>query len=171
MIGFQWHVQIGLGACAVGPQTVDDLDGILQEAPFTAADSLGKASLSVIPRLVLFAAFEGNPCLLCAIGDGQLYNFFHVDNSTGALTDRNEICLGTEPITVHSFRSNGKSHVFAASDRPTVICSAGKKLLCSNVNENELQLQQGAGQSHDERQQQQLSRSVYTAWRWPRRAP
>lgn len=71
------------------------------------------------------------------MGDGQLYNF-HVDNSTGALTDRKKICLGTKPIMLRSFRSNGQSHVFAASDRPTVIYSANKKLLYSNVNENEV---------------------------------
>ncbi|EIE24281.1 hypothetical protein COCSUDRAFT_28729 [Coccomyxa subellipsoidea C-169] len=91
----------------------------------------------IIPRSVLFAAFEGVPYLLCAMGDGQLYNF-HVDEATGALADRKKICLGTKPIMLRSFRSNGQSHVFAASDRPTVIYSANKKLLYSNVNENEV---------------------------------
>ena len=38
----------------------------------------------VIPRSVLFAKFEGVPYLLCALGDGQLYNF-HIDAETGAL--------------------------------------------------------------------------------------
>ena len=35
-------------------------------------------------------------------------------------------------------RSNGVSHVFAASDRPTVIYSSNKKLHYSNVNEDEV---------------------------------
>ena len=35
-------------------------------------------------------------------------------------------------------RSRGAAHVFAASDRPTVIYSANKKLLYSNLNENEV---------------------------------
>jgi DNA damage-binding protein 1 len=38
----------------------------------------------VIPRSVLFASFEDVPYLLCALGDGQLYNF-HVDTATAAL--------------------------------------------------------------------------------------
>ena len=37
-------------------------------------------------------------------------------------------------------RSNGVSHVFAASDRPTVIYSSNKKLHYSNVNEDEVRL-------------------------------
>ena len=39
---------------------------------------------------------------------------------------------------LRTFRSNGVSYVFAASDRPTVIYSSNKKLLYSNVNENEV---------------------------------
>lgn len=35
-------------------------------------------------------------------------------------------------------RSNSVSHVFAASDRPTVIYSSNKKLHYSNVNEDEV---------------------------------
>lgn len=35
-------------------------------------------------------------------------------------------------------RARGMSHVFAASDRPTVIYSANNKLLFSNLNENEV---------------------------------
>lgn len=35
--------------------------------------------------------------------------------------------------------SNGANHVFAASDRPTVIYFSNKKLLYSNLNENEVQ--------------------------------
>ena len=38
----------------------------------------------------------------------------------------------------HLCRSNGVSHVFAASDRPTVIYSSNKKLHYSNVNEDEV---------------------------------
>ena len=39
---------------------------------------------------------------------------------------------------LRSFRSNGASHVFAASDRPTIIYSSNKKLLYSNLNEDEV---------------------------------
>lgn len=55
----------------------------------------------------------------------------------GALSERKRVSLGTKPITLRSFRSGGARHVFAASDRPTVIYSANKKLLYSNVNEDE----------------------------------
>lgn len=56
----------------------------------------------------------------------------------GAVSERKRISLGTKPITLRSFRSNGASHVFAASDRPTIIYSSNKKLLYSNLNENEV---------------------------------
>jgi hypothetical protein len=55
----------------------------------------------------------------------------------GACSERKKICLGTKPIMLRTFRSNGTAYVFAASDRPTVIYSSNKKLLYSNVNENE----------------------------------
>ena len=56
----------------------------------------------------------------------------------GQLSEKKRISLGTKPITLKSFRSNGVSHVFAASDRPTVIYSSNKKLLYSNLNEDEV---------------------------------
>ena len=70
-------------------------------------------------------------------GDGKLYNY-HIDISNGSLTDRKVISLGTKPISLHSFRSNNTSYVFAASDRPTIIYSNNQKLLYSNLNEDEV---------------------------------
>lgn len=49
-----------------------------------------------------------------------------------------QVSLGTKPILLRTFASNGASHVFAASDRPTVIYSSNKKLVYSNLNENEV---------------------------------
>jgi DNA damage-binding protein 1 len=49
----------------------------------------------VIPRSVLFCAFEGVPYLLVALGDGHLFNFV-VDAMSGALSDRKKISLGTQ---------------------------------------------------------------------------
>lgn len=46
--------------------------------------------------------------------------------------------LGTQPITLRTFSSKDATHVFAASDRPTVIYSSNKKLLYSNVNLKEV---------------------------------
>ncbi|KAJ0844874.1 putative transcription factor WD40-like family [Helianthus annuus] len=91
----------------------------------------------IIPRSVLLCAFEGIPYLLCALGDGHLLNFL-LNMSTGELTDRKKVSLGTQPITLRTFSSKNTTHVFAASDRPTVIYSSNKKLLYSNVNLKEV---------------------------------
>ncbi|KAJ0589426.1 DNA damage-binding protein 1 [Helianthus annuus] len=91
----------------------------------------------IIPRSVLLCAFEGIPYLLCALGDGHLLNFL-LNTVTGELTDRKKVSLGTQPITLRTFSSKNTTHVFAASDRPTVIYSSNKKLLYSNVNLKEV---------------------------------
>ncbi|KAL4855081.1 DNA damage-binding protein 1 [Chlorella vulgaris] len=94
-----------------------------------------KLPTDVIPRSVLFAQFEGDTYLLYGLGDGQLVNY-RLDG--GGLVDRKKIALGTKPILLRTFRSRGAAAVFAASDRPTVIYSANRKLLYSNLNENEV---------------------------------
>ncbi|KAL6991596.1 DNA damage-binding protein 1a [Sarracenia purpurea var. burkii] len=91
----------------------------------------------IIPRSVLLCSFEVIPYLLCALGDGHLLNFL-LNMSTGELTDRKKVSLGTQPITLRTFSSKNTTHVFAASDRPTVIYSSNKKLLYSNVNLKEV---------------------------------
>uniref|UniRef100_A0A2N9GAR2 DNA damage-binding protein 1 n=1 Tax=Fagus sylvatica TaxID=28930 RepID=A0A2N9GAR2_FAGSY len=91
----------------------------------------------IIPRSVLLCVFEGISYLLCALGDGHLLNFL-LNTSTGDLTDRKKVSLGTQPITLRTFSSKNTTHVFAASDRPTVIYSRNKKLLYSNVNLKEV---------------------------------
>lgn len=91
----------------------------------------------IIPRSVLLCAFEGISYLLCALGDGHLLNFL-LNTTTGELTDRKKISLGTQPITLRTFSSKNTTYVFAASDRPTVIYSSNKKLLYSNVNLKEV---------------------------------
>ena len=50
------------------------------------------------------------------------------------MADKRKLSLGTQPITLRSFSSNGNRNLFAVSDRPTVIYSHNKKLLFSNVN-------------------------------------
>ena len=91
----------------------------------------------VIPRSVLLATFEGVAYLLAGLGDGQLFTFA-LDPATGALSDRKSLSLGTQPISLRAFRSKATTHVFASSDRPTVVYSANKKLLYSNVNLREV---------------------------------
>jgi DNA damage-binding protein 1 len=86
--------------------------------------------------------------LLCALGDGQLvtYSLVEADAAMGgtsdvggssggfSLGDRKTVTIGTKPIQLTPFRSHGQLHVFAASDRPTVLHSATGKLLYSNIN-------------------------------------
>lgn len=92
----------------------------------------------VIPRSVLLADFEdAGTYVLCALGDGQLCSF-RVDVTSGALSDKRRVLLGTKPVALRSFRSGGARHVFAACDRPTVIYAAGKKLMFSNVNDDDI---------------------------------
>ncbi|KAK1280307.1 DNA damage-binding protein 1 [Acorus gramineus] len=91
----------------------------------------------IIPRSVLLCTFEGVPYLLCALGDGHLFSFL-LNINTGELSDRKKISLGTQPITLRTFSSKNTTHVFAASDRPTVIYSSNKKQLYSNVNLKEV---------------------------------
>ena len=73
----------------------------------------------------------GSPCSACTRLTRRVLRFC-------ARSERKKICLGTKPIMLRTFRSSGTSYVFAASDRPTVIYSSNKKLLYSNVNENEV---------------------------------
>ena len=94
-------------------------------------------AVEVIPRSVLLATFEGVAYLLAGLGDGQLFTFA-LDPATGALSDRKSLSLGTQPISLRPFRSKATTHVFASSDRPTVVYSANKKLLYSNVNLREV---------------------------------
>lgn len=87
--------------------------------------------------------------------------------ATGTLSDRKRVVLGTKPITLRTFRTGpaagpatangtaaagaegeggpsasgaggGTLSVFAGSDRPTVVHSANRKLLYSNLNENDV---------------------------------
>ena len=59
----------------------------------------------------------------------------HLDAATGGLSQRKRLSLGTKPITLRPLVVNGATHVFAASDRPTIIHSSNNKLVYSNLNE------------------------------------
>jgi len=54
------------------------------------------------------------------------------------LLDPKRILLATHPMTLRRFESNQAVHVFAASDRPTVVSSSNRKLFFSNVNVKEV---------------------------------
>ena len=53
-------------------------------------------------------------------------------------SDRKSVSLGTQPVTLKLFKSQHSMHVFAGSDRPTIIYSNSKKLVYANVNLNEI---------------------------------
>ena len=83
------------------------------------------APAEVIPRSVLLCAFEGVPYLLAGLGDGQLFTFI-VDEASGELGDRKQLSLGTQPITLRTFRNKTTTHVFAAG--PATRCSPRHKM-------------------------------------------
>lgn len=55
-----------------------------------------------------------------------------------APSDKKSISLGTKPLQLVTFTNKGVQHVFAGSDRPTIIYSNNGKLLYSNLNEDEV---------------------------------
>ncbi|XP_041697377.2 DNA damage-binding protein 1 [Coregonus clupeaformis] len=121
--------------CAVGLWT--DISARVLKLPcFTA---LHKEMLGgeIIPRSILMTTFEGSFYLLCALGDGALF-YFGLDLTTGVLSERKKVTLGTQPTVLRTFRSLSTSNVFACSDRPTVIYSSNHKLVFSNVNLKEV---------------------------------
>lgn len=108
----------------------------------------------VIPRSVLLVELEGVAYCMVGLGDGALHTW-RLEPATGALLDRKRVVLGTRPIALRTFRTGGAAagtgaaggrngsgpggtSVFAASDRPTVVYSSNKKLLYSNLNENDV---------------------------------
>ncbi|KAI9484077.1 MAG: mono-functional DNA-alkylating methyl methanesulfonate N-term-domain-containing protein [Benjaminiella poitrasii] len=91
----------------------------------------------IMPRSILMAQFENICYLLVALGDGQFYNF-KLDTEQGTLSDKKRSFLGKLPIQLSTFTSNGTTHVFAASDKPSVIHSRNNKLIYSNVNLREV---------------------------------
>ena len=99
----------------------------------------GASASGAIPRAVLLCRLESAPYLLVGTGDGGLCAF-RVQTSPGAAgaLDLREapktVSLGARPVTLRAFRNRGARHVFAGSDRPTVIYGNNGKLVFSNVN-------------------------------------
>ena len=91
----------------------------------------------IISRSIHFASFENMHYVLCALGDGSMF-YFLFDRTSGQLSERKRVTLGTQPIVLRSFRSMATTNVFACSDRPTVIYSSNHKLVFSNVNLKEV---------------------------------
>ncbi|PAV57341.1 hypothetical protein WR25_13738 isoform B [Diploscapter pachys] len=85
-----------------------------------------------LPRSTILCSMESVLYLLVATGDGSLY-YYPVGND-GQFGEVKKASLGTQPPSLHRFRTHGSIHVFACSDRPAVIFSSNGKLVFSNVN-------------------------------------
>ncbi|KAI8611132.1 CPSF A subunit region-domain-containing protein [Chytriomyces sp. MP71] len=95
------------------------------------AETLGG---DLLPRSVKIATLGETPYLLVGLGDGQLIAFVF-DAQTGACMDRRKLTLGTQPLNLVSFQSEGREFVFAGSDLPAVLYAGNNdKLMCSNLN-------------------------------------
>eukprot|EP00010_Vexillifera_abyssalis_P006563 CAMPEP_0201548474 /NCGR_PEP_ID=MMETSP0173_2-20130828/5023_1 /ASSEMBLY_ACC=CAM_ASM_000268 /TAXON_ID=218659 /ORGANISM="Vexillifera sp., Strain DIVA3 564/2" /LENGTH=830 /DNA_ID=CAMNT_0047957879 /DNA_START=56 /DNA_END=2544 /DNA_ORIENTATION=+ len=94
----------------------------------------------ILPRSCLIATLDKHQKrhhLLVATGEGHLYSF-SLDDANNTLTLENEkkMSVGSQPPCLRAFTGpdQQQTHVFAASDRPTVIYSNNQKVLFSNVN-------------------------------------
>ncbi|KAI8927951.1 mono-functional DNA-alkylating methyl methanesulfonate N-term-domain-containing protein [Entophlyctis helioformis] len=126
--------QLDAPVCAIG--CWGDNSVRLLRVPSLSEIEKDVLSGETIPRSIMMVDFDMVPYLLVSLGDGQLFNY-HI-TKTYQLVERKKITLGTQPISLRSFQSNGRTHVFAASDRPTVIHSKSGQLLYSNVNMREV---------------------------------
>ena len=129
-----------ISICAVGLWSTNVmLVELGQEIKVLHKESL---TLDVVPRSTLFCVFEDTTYLLTGLGDGHLITNVVVvssaNNNSLILSDRKSVSLGTQPVTLKLFKSQHSMHVFAGSDRPTIIYSNCKKLVYSNVNLNEV---------------------------------
>ncbi|KAI8336233.1 CPSF A subunit region-domain-containing protein [Chlamydoabsidia padenii] len=92
-----------------------------------------KVALSnTVPRNILFQTLEGITYLFVAMGDGMMAHYTLTDGMK--LGQRKMITLGTRSTSLYSLTYRGENVVFAASDRPTMISSARKRLVYSTVN-------------------------------------
>ncbi|KAI8149358.1 CPSF A subunit region-domain-containing protein [Fennellomyces sp. T-0311] len=89
----------------------------------------------LVPRSLLLVNMEGVHYLMVALGDGQMVSY---TINLGLLGNRQEITLGTHAASLHVTVQNGKKHVFASSDNPTMISSKHKRLMFSAVTLNDI---------------------------------
>ncbi|KAF9395125.1 DNA damage-binding protein 1a [Podila verticillata] len=124
--------------CAVG---LWDIKVLLVRLPTMEIVATHELPGDILPRSLLMTRFESVPYLLVGLGDGQLVTFI-LEAGLSHLSNPKKISLGTQPIILrhisHGQGSASNGHVFACSDRPTVIYSSNRKLLYSNVNLKEV---------------------------------
>ncbi|KAJ3184381.1 DNA damage-binding protein 1a [Gaertneriomyces sp. JEL0708] len=97
---------------------------------------LQSLSFDMIPRSVLLITFDHVRYGMAGLGDGYLHTF--VIGDSAAISSQRKVPLGNAPIILNSFISGGAPHVFASSDRPTVIHNSNGKLVFSNLNLTEV---------------------------------
>lgn len=96
-----------------------------------------KLAAEAIPRSVCLVALDGSTYLLAGLGDGQLFSCLY-HPASGHVAEKRLLSLGTQPVSLRPFKTEKGTHVFAGSDRPTVVYSANRKLMYSNVNVREV---------------------------------
>eukprot|EP00300_Choanocystis_sp_HF-7_P006534 c14763_g1_i1.p1 GENE.c14763_g1_i1~~c14763_g1_i1.p1 ORF type:complete len:1112 (+),score=311.81 c14763_g1_i1:32-3367(+) len=87
---------------------------------------------NILPRSVSMASLGDCSYLFCGLGDGHLTQF--TMDSSYTLANRKSTALGTQPIQLSSFKLGGVQQVFAAGDRPAAIRSQRNKVVCLNIN-------------------------------------
>ena len=87
----------------------------------------------IVVKSILMCPFEDSTYLMATLGDGSLF-YCDIDPQTGKLSKKKKIALGIHSTTLQLFHAFDANHVFASSDRPTVIYSNSNKLVFSTVN-------------------------------------
>ena len=87
----------------------------------------------IVVKSILMCPFEDSSYLMATLGDGSLF-YCDIDPDTGKLSKKKKIALGIHSTTLQLFHAFDAYHVFASSDRPTVIYSNSNKLVFSTVN-------------------------------------
>lgn len=122
---------------AIGQWNTENVSVCLLTLPDLKLLAEEQISGYVMPRSILMAKFEDICYLLVALGDGQFYNF-KLNSEGKLLDDKKRSFFGKTSIHLSKFTTNGTTHVFVASDKPSVIHSRNKKLIYSNVNLKEV---------------------------------
>jgi hypothetical protein len=68
----------------------------------------------------------------------QFHAAIWMTDLSGSLTTSKRIQLGTQPLTMSVFQSNGAQSVMVCCDRPAVLHASGRKLVFANVNSAEV---------------------------------
>ena len=115
----------GGALCFVGTWTDVSLR-VFRIAPDSGPEQVGHYPLGgdAIARSLVATRMGEAVWVLCALGDGSLVAHT-LDEVTGALAGVQRVVVGTQAASLVTFVHEGRTRVFAASDRPTVIRADG----------------------------------------------